>query len=77
MNEIVCEYYKKPFFGRPDRKTCSIKCRRTLENKRRFWDTRFAYVRHCQTQADWDLLTAAQRIQKRPALFFFEIITLY
>lgn len=61
MNEMTCEYCKKPFLGRPNRRTCSVKCRRTLENKRRFWDKRFAYVRHCEIQADWDLLTAAQR----------------
>jgi hypothetical protein len=61
MVEIVCEYCKKTFLGRPNRKTCSVKCRRTLENKRRFWDSRFAYVRHCQIQADWDSLTTTQR----------------
>lgn len=61
MVEIICEHCKKPFPGRPNRKTCSVKCRRTLENKRRFWDSRFRYVRHCQIQADWDLLDAAQR----------------
>ena len=61
MVEIICEHCKKPFPGRPNRKTCSVKCRRTLENKRRFWDSRFRYVRHCEVQANWDGLTVAQR----------------
>ena len=61
MIQLICGYCKEPFEGRPNRKTCSTKCRRTLENKRRFWDRKFSYVRHCQLQADWDMLTAEQR----------------
>lgn len=41
--------------GRPNRKTCSILCRRTLEGKRQFWDRQFAYVRFCESNATWEL----------------------
>jgi len=61
MVEMVCEYCHEPFQGRRNRKCCSVRCRRILENKRRFWDSRFRYVRFCQTQADWDTLTPEQR----------------
>ena len=58
---LNCENCKKPFEGRSNRKTCSVRCRRTLENKRRFWDGKFAYIQWCQIQADWDLLPEQQR----------------
>lgn len=61
MAELICERCKQPFEGRPNRKCCSVKCRRILENKRRFWDTRFRRVRYCEIHGDWDFLTVAQR----------------
>jgi len=61
MNEMTCEYCKTPFKGRPNRKTCSVRCRRVLERKRKFWDRKFGYVRFCEVQANWDMLTADQR----------------
>ena len=61
MTEIKCENCGKLFQGRPNRKHCSLRCRSTLAAKRKFWDRKFGYVRYCQIQADWDLLTADQQ----------------
>ena len=61
MIEILCENCKASFLGRPNRRTCSVKCRRTLEVKRRFWDRKFRYVHFCEVQANWETLTAEQR----------------
>jgi hypothetical protein len=61
MNEIVCECCKKPFLGRANRKTCSIRCRRILEGKRRFWDHKFSYVHLCEINANWDTHSADVR----------------
>ena len=61
MIQIICEHCKQPFLGRPNRKTCTVRCRRILENKRRFWDRKFSYVRLCEVNANWDTLTPEQR----------------
>jgi hypothetical protein len=61
MIEMICEHCKKPFLGRPNRKTCSVACRRTLEARRLFWDRKFRYVRYCEMNANWDMLTPDQR----------------
>jgi predicted nucleic acid-binding Zn ribbon protein len=58
---LICESCKKDFEGRPNRRTCSTKCRRILEKKRKFWDRKFGYVHFCQLQADWDTLSAPER----------------
>jgi len=62
MVQLVCENCRESFLGRPNRKTCSVRCRRILENKRRFWDSKFRYVRFCEIQANWDTLTPEQRV---------------
>ena len=61
MPEMICEYCKKPFKGPPNRKTCSVPCRRTLERKRLFWDRKFSYVLHCEMNAEWELHSPDQR----------------
>ena len=57
----ICELCKKEFVGRPNRRTCSVKCRRTLERRRRFWDGLMAHAEFCQLQADWTWLTEEER----------------
>jgi hypothetical protein len=61
MIEITCEHCHKPFLGRPNRKCCSVRCRRTLETRRRFWDRHFSYVRYCEMNAEWQWHTAKEK----------------
>jgi hypothetical protein len=53
MIELTCEHCGNTFEGRPNRRTCSVRCRRALEDRRRFWDQKFAYVWHCRRQVTW------------------------
>jgi predicted nucleic acid-binding Zn ribbon protein len=59
--ELICEHCHEPFQGRPNRKTCSVRCRRILENKRRFWDSRFTHVRFLEINANWESQSADVR----------------
>jgi hypothetical protein len=61
MVEIICEFCGEPFLGRPNRKTCSVPCRRTLEGKRRHWDRQMGHVKFCEQNAEWDWLTPVER----------------
>ncbi len=58
---IVCECCKAEFQGRPNRRTCSVGCRRQLEMLRRDWDRRAARLRFFQTQANAERHSAKQR----------------
>jgi hypothetical protein len=58
---IVCENCKTVFDGRSNRRTCSVRCRRLLENRRRFWDHRAEYMKRCEIQAGWQSLSVEQR----------------
>jgi len=61
MNEMICEFCKKHFKGRPNRKFCSPRCRRIIEGKRRFWDRRFYYVLRLEKLARMENLTSLER----------------
>ena len=61
MIDLICENCRESFEGRPNRKHCSVKCRRDLARKRKFWDRKFTHVRFCEIQASWDTLTDEQR----------------
>lgn len=61
MVELICEHCKKLFLGRPNRRTCSVACRRTLEAKRLFWDRKFSYVKFCEMNATWEVHTSQER----------------
>lgn len=58
---LICESCKRPFEGRPNRRTCSNNCRRSLEMGRRLWDRRAAYVRFLELNANSEYLTKKQR----------------
>ena len=49
--ELICENCGEPFLGTPNRKTCCIECRRSLEIKRQKWDEKCSYVHFCEVQA--------------------------
>ena len=59
--KIVCENCKHEFEGRPNRRTCSPGCRRSLEMGRREWDRRAGYVRYLERNAHSEHLTKKQR----------------
>jgi hypothetical protein len=61
MDQLVCEYCKTPFPGRPNRKCCSVLCRRALETRRRSWDRHFSYVRFCEMNAEWEFHSTKER----------------
>lgn len=61
MVQLICEHCKNLFEGRPNRKTCSVRCRRIIENKRRFWDRKFSYVRTCEVNSNWETHSAEVR----------------
>ena len=42
---LICENCKREFEGRPNRRTCSVGCRRSLEFGRREWDRKALHVR--------------------------------
>ena len=62
MIEMICGNCNEPFTGRPNRRTCSVDCRRELEYRRKSWDRQFEYVDFCETQANFnEWLTDEQR----------------
>lgn len=58
---LICESCRNPFEGRPNRRTCSISCRRSLEMGRRLWDRRAVIVRYYERNANSEYLTKKQR----------------
>ncbi len=58
---LVCENCKREFEGRPNRKTCSNGCRRSLEFGRREWDRKALRVRCLERNAASEYLTKKQR----------------
>jgi hypothetical protein len=58
---LICESCKKPFQGRPNRRTCSVNCRRSLEMGRRVWDRRAGHVRFLELNANSKWITQKQR----------------
>ena len=48
---LICESCKRSFEGRPNRRTCSIGCRRSLEMGRREWERRAWIVRYYERNA--------------------------
>ncbi len=58
---LVCESCKREFDGRPNRRFCSVSCRRSLEFGRREWDRRALHVRFLERNATSDFLTEKQR----------------
>jgi hypothetical protein len=58
---LICESCKREFEGRPNRRTCSIGCRRSVEFGRRLWDRRAAIVRYYERNTYSEYLTKRQR----------------
>ena len=58
---LICECCRRPFEGRPNRRTCSVSCRRSVEFGRRHWDRRAAAVRMYEWNAHSEFLTPRQR----------------
>ena len=58
---LICECCRRPFEGRPNRRTCSVSCRRSVEYARREWDKRAYYVRHLERKAYYGFLTPTER----------------
>ena len=58
---LVCESCGQSFQGRPNRRTCSVSCRRSVEMGRRLWDRRAVYVRMLELNAHSEYLNKKQR----------------
>ena len=58
---LKCENCGAVFLGRPNRRTCSIGCRRSLEYARREWERRAVIVRYYERNAHSEYLTKKQR----------------
>lgn len=59
--KLVCECCKREFEGRPNRRTCSVSCRRSIEFGRREWDRRALHVRSLERNANSEYLNKRQR----------------
>ena len=58
---LTCENCKRAFEGRPNRRTCSVSCRRSLEFGRREWDRKALRVRFLERNANSEFLNKRQR----------------
>ncbi len=48
---LTCDVCGELFIGRSNRKHCSLKCRRDLERKRRYWNNIEKYITMCEKNA--------------------------
>ena len=51
---LTCDVCGEQFVGRPNKKHCSLKCRRDIERRRRYWDSIGKYIQMCEYNAAWD-----------------------
>lgn len=58
---LICESCKRPFEGRPNRRACSVGCRRSLEMGRRLWDRKALTVRYLERNAYMEGRTKLQK----------------
>jgi len=58
---LTCENCKREFEGRPNRRTCSVGCRRSIEFGRREWERKALHVRYLERNAASEYLTKKQR----------------
>ena len=53
---LTCRVCGQPFIGRPNKAFCSLRCKRDLERRRRYWDGIERYIQMCEHNAAWDHL---------------------
>lgn len=58
---LVCESCQRPLRGRPNRRTCSNGCRRSIEYARREWERRAMIVRYYERNAYMEGRTKLQK----------------
>ena len=70
---LNCDNCGETFEGRPNRRFCSVRCRRAIELKRRYWDQAMKYASFWELEARRSLTEAraaehraqAERIRRR------------
>ncbi len=48
---LNCDNCGETFEGRPNRRFCSVRCRRAIELKRRYWDQAMRYASFWELEA--------------------------
>ena len=69
MARLICESCRQPFDGRPNRRYCSLPCRRRLEMKRRVWDNLTANAERLMGKAAGADPEARARLECQAARF--------